>query len=296
MARLSLRQLEVFRAIMRSGTLTAAAAALGVSQPAATRLLRHAEDQLGMVLFERANGRLRATSEARALYPEVERIFGDLEYVERAAGDLRRLQTGRLRVAAIPSLAITVVARAVGRFVHAHPAVTISTSTILNYEVPELVRDRRADIGLAFAPIADHELEIEEICRVRVVAALPPAHPLAELDVVTPADLAGMTLVSFSNALPIGHLIESAFQSAGIDQPMALEVGHSFVACAYVRAGAGVALVDSLAAGSGAFPDLVIRPVYPVLEIPAVLIRLGLQRQSMLASAFEDALRTSATS
>lgn len=279
---------------MRSGTLTGAATALGVSQPAATRLLRHAEDQLGMALFERANGRLRATSEARSLYREVERILGDLEYVERAAGDLRRLQVGRLRVAAIPSLAITTVAQALGRFVRAHPAVTISTATVLNYEVPEHVRDRRADIGLAFAPIADHELEIEEICRVPVVAVLPPGHSLAAREFVTPADLAGLPVVSFSTALPIGHLIETAFRDAGIDQPMAMEVGHSFVACAYVRAGAGVALVDGMAARSGAFPDLVVMPIVTELEIPAVLIRRGLQRQSMLASAFEHELRASA--
>jgi DNA-binding transcriptional LysR family regulator len=293
MGRLSLRQLEVFRAIMRSGSLTSAAAALGVTQPAATRLLRHAEDQLGMVLFERTHGRLRATDEARALYPEVERIFGDLDYVERAAEDLRRLQAGRLRIAAIPSLAITVVAKAVGQFVRDHPAVTISTATVLNFDVPELVLDRRADIGLAFAPIPDNDLEVDEICRVRIVAVLPPGHPLTSLSSVAPSDLAGATVVSFSTSLAIGQLIESAFRSAGIHQPMTLEVGNSFVACAYVRAGAGIALVDSLAVDSGAFPDLVSRPMSPILEMSAVLVRRGLQ-QSLLAAAFQDELRSSA--
>lgn len=92
------------------------------------------------------------------------------------------------------------------------------------------------------------------------------------------------------------HLIEDAFRSAGIDQAMTLEVGNSFVACAYVRAGPGVALVDSLAIDSGAFPDLVSIPVSSKLEISAVLVRRGLQRQSLLATAFEKELRASAQS
>jgi len=70
---MNLRQLEVFNAIMRFGSVTGAARELGVSQPAVSKILRHAEDQLGMRLFERLNGRLQPTMEAKAIQAEMER-------------------------------------------------------------------------------------------------------------------------------------------------------------------------------------------------------------------------------
>jgi len=276
---------------MRSGTMTAAAQSLGITQPAASRLLHHAEDQLGMLLFERANGGLQATPEAKALFPEVDRIFADIEYVQRVAEDLPRLRAGRLHIAAIPSMAITVVARALGTFVQKHPSVTISTSTVLNFEVPELVINRRADLGLAFMPIPAHGIDVEEIAQTQIVAVLPDGHPLLEKRVVTPPDLTGYPLISFSNSLPIGKWIEAAFRDFGINQPMAVEVGNSFVACAFARAGSGVALIDQLATESGAFADLHIRPVEPRLGISAVMVRPQEHRLSMLAEAFADELR-----
>ncbi len=62
------RQLEIFRAIMRNGSLSAAAVALNVSQPAVSKVLRHFESQIGYRLFERSGSRLVPTPEARLLY------------------------------------------------------------------------------------------------------------------------------------------------------------------------------------------------------------------------------------
>ncbi|WP_340524226.1 LysR family transcriptional regulator, partial [Cupriavidus necator] len=68
-----LRQIEVFRAVMLTGTVSEAARLLHVSQPVVTRVLQHAEASLGFRLFERVRGRLQATPEANALYGDVER-------------------------------------------------------------------------------------------------------------------------------------------------------------------------------------------------------------------------------
>jgi molybdate transport repressor ModE-like protein len=73
------RHLEIFRAIMRHGSLTAAAEALHVSQPAVSKMLRHFESVIGYKLFERISGRLAATPEARLLYRDADRIFREIE-------------------------------------------------------------------------------------------------------------------------------------------------------------------------------------------------------------------------
>lgn len=63
------RQLEIFTAVMRAGTVTGAARLLNISQPALSQTLMHAEDELGFALFERVKGRLRPTPEAVELSP-----------------------------------------------------------------------------------------------------------------------------------------------------------------------------------------------------------------------------------
>ena len=284
--KLSLRQLEVFSAIMRTGTMTAASKMLAISQPAASRLLRHAEEQLGAALFERRKGRLHPTVAAQVLFPEVDRIFGDLDYVQKIAGDLRNLRPDRLHIAAISSLTGTLVARAAGPFIAANPGVNLSTSNLLNFQVPELVRDGRVDFGLAFRPVGEFDLHVEEILRTRIVAVLPRDHRLCKRECLSVNDLATCRIISFSSSLPIGQGIEDAFRARDIEQPISVEVTHSFVACAFVLAGCGVALVDGLALAGGAYPQLTSRPVEPLLEISAVLLTPAKQRLSRIAGAF----------
>lgn len=291
MNRLSLRQLEIFRAVMRTGSLTAASSALGVSQPAASRLLRHAEDRLGVPLFERRGNGLLPTHEAKALYPDIDRLLGDLDYVERAAEDLRRLKAGRLRIVAIPSLALTIVAEAAGRFRAKHPSVSLEIEAVLNFEVPEVVANRRADIGLAFMPLRADLLEVEPLTSTAVVVTMRPDHPLAGRSELTVEDLAGEALISFSKTLPIGALIATAFDAAGVTQQVAIEVGHSFLARALVMAGAGIAIVDGLDEPGGLFTGLATVPLVPDTYMTAVLLTPHDQQLSLAASAFCEVLR-----
>ena len=85
-----LRHIEVFRAVMLTGSASAAARLLSVSQPVVSRVLQHAELGLGFALFERARGRLLPTAEARALFAQVQRAWGEIERVEALAANLRR--------------------------------------------------------------------------------------------------------------------------------------------------------------------------------------------------------------
>lgn len=291
MKRLSLRQLEVFRAIMRTGSLTAASNGLGISQPAASRLLGHAERQLGLTLFDRSNNRLRPTPEARVLYPDVDRLLADLDYVERMADDLQRLKTGRLRIATITSLALTVVAEAVASFSKAFPSVSVQVETALNFDVPDIVLNRGVDFGLAFLPLPTDELWVEEIRRTDIVAVVPRDHPLARRDILTTPELRDEPLISFKRALPIGAYVANAFEAAGVSPPISIEVGHSFLACSLVRAGAGIALVDSLAEDSVMFPELRFIPVKPAIPISAVLLAAENRTPSLVADAFRGILR-----
>src|SRR3546814_11398912 len=94
---MKLRELEIFYAIMRGGSVTEAGRRLGISQPAVSAALKHSEDQLGMQLFRREHGRLEPTPEAMDLYPEVEALFQKFHSIRRSAAGPRGIHSGLLK-------------------------------------------------------------------------------------------------------------------------------------------------------------------------------------------------------
>src|SRR5207248_2605933 len=104
MARINSRQVEAFRAMMLTGSVTDAAKLMAVTQPAVSRLLRDFQALLKMELFERRGSGLVPTASATALYMEVERSFVGLERITAAAEEIRSRRTGMLRIAAMPAL------------------------------------------------------------------------------------------------------------------------------------------------------------------------------------------------
>ena len=296
MTQLSFRQLQVIRAVVRDKTLTEAARTLNVSQPAISRVLKHAEDQLGIALFHRKGGRLIPTSEVRSLVPDIEKVFTNLDYIQRAAGDIARLRRGRVRIAAIPSIATTLLARSVGDFVVNKPDISISVQTLLNQEVVDWVVDRQVDFGIAFLPPEHEEVVREEIHRTRLVAVMLDTHPYAQKSSITIEDLHKESFISFSRMLPIGQLIDEQFQNAGVARRISVEIGVSFIACVMAQNGAGIALIDHLVVESGIFPNLKVLPFEPSIDIPVYLLYPNEQPPSILASAFIEQIKKSIAS
>lgn len=116
MARINSRQVEAFRAMMLTGSVTEAAKLMAVTQPAVSRLLRDFQALLKTELFERRGTGLVPTAAATALYTEVERSFVGLERITAAAEEIRGRRTGSLRIAALPALSNGYLPRLAGHF------------------------------------------------------------------------------------------------------------------------------------------------------------------------------------
>src|SRR6266700_5404265 len=116
MGRINSRQVEAFRAMMLTGSVTESAKLMAVTQPAVSRLLRDFRVLLKMELFERRGSGLVPTASATALYMEVERSFVGLDRIATAAEEIRGRRTGTLRIAALPALSNGYLPRLAGRF------------------------------------------------------------------------------------------------------------------------------------------------------------------------------------
>lgn len=287
----NLRHLEVFHAIMSSASLTEAARRLNVSQPAVSTMLKHMEAQLGLKLFERVAGRLHATPEADILFGDVDGIFARIATLRRMTSSLRDGRTGSLAIAATPTLADTLLPRAIARFRESRPNVTLQVMSLPTTQVIDRVERREADFGLAYGLASSGGTETELIGHSRVACVMRAGHPLAALDTVTPADLAPYDVISPGPSTPIGELIVRCFQQAGQPLSLAVDVTISMTGCVLAYEGAGVALIDPAPLRIGVFPGLVARPFEPALEVALVLLFPRDRPRSRLARQFETILR-----
>ena len=283
---LKVRQLEMLRAVIETGSITDAAERLRISQPAVSKTVQQAEAQLGFTLFMRERGRLVPTAEARTLLPEIIRATAAVEAVQRLAEDLKGLRTGLVTLAAVPALGNSVIAQAIARFRTERPGVRVVLQILLNHEVVEAVADHRVDLGIVLMPADDTSTDSRALCAADLVCVVPEGHPLAALDAVGPAELAAYPLISFNRHQPIGALIEDAFRAASIRRSIAVEVTQSWTGCTLVMAGAGIAVIDGFAMLGASLPGVVVRPFHPCLRITARLLRARHRPPSRHAEAF----------
>lgn len=273
----NLRQIEVFRAIMVTGSISGAARLLSVSQPAISRLLAYTEDRLKMRLFERIKGRVQPTPEARRLFAEVEDVHRGVLRINDLAQELRRRGTGALHVVASPSIAQAIVPAAIHRFRRNYPDVFIEMEILTLRELVDRVGARRVDIGFAGMPVEDPTIETRRIAEGRLSVICRKEHPLAGSATVSLAMLRGEPVIGYNTQTPYGDLVARAIRESGVDLQFDTIVRFTPVACSLVQAGVGVAIADDFVVGPrSAYPDLVALPIDPPvpMHIDALWSRL----------------------
>jgi DNA-binding transcriptional LysR family regulator len=287
----NLRQIEVFRAVMVTGSISGAAQLLFVSQPAVSRLLSHTEARVGFPLFKRIRGRLHATPEAKKLFHEVEQVYAGVKRVNELARELRDYQEGILNLVASPSVGQMVLPMAMAEYRHKNPQVKLTFQYLGHTPLMERLLHRQADLALTILPLNHPNLEMEEIGSGRLVCICPYNHPLARRATLAVSDLLPFPLVSYDRTSPFGAMVEALFEASGETVRSAIEVGSPQNACALVQAGAGIALVDEFSARSWAASKFVVRPVADAPLLKATLVRLRTEPMSQIAQGFVEVLQ-----
>jgi DNA-binding transcriptional LysR family regulator len=288
------RHLEVFRAVMRNRSLTAAAESLHVSQPAVSKLLRHFEIQIGYTLFERLGGRLVPTAEAQLLYRDADRIFREIEVLKSLSDRIRDKQLGLLRVGASAPPTFALLPYATERFRQRNPGVQVVLQTLPAEAVDEHILLGDIDLGVSMRWSAEAQVRCESIGKTDVVALMRPDSPLAGRKIVKPADLVGQPLISYDARTPPGKKLEQAFREADVVPQVQIAVSLSIAALPLVQQGLGIALVDGLVPW-GNFGDLVVRPFQPGVVMEIVLSRSGLRPQTRYGREYARDLRAAVT-
>lgn len=289
---MNLRQMEVFYAIMVSGTVTGAAKMLNISQPSVTGVLRYTEDRLKFSLFQRVRGRLEPTPEAHVLFGQIEHVFDRVDIVKRTVESLRETRSGTLHVVAIPALGTTLLPSAVGAFLATRKDASIRFQMYSRREVMELVATGAADLGFGFLTPARPNFRVEAITRRDLICIVPKGHPLAALEAVSAADIAPYPVVSYTSSQGLAPIINGIFSEARLNFQPAIEVGLVINAWAMVNTGAGIAIVDPYSGLFSMFPEVIAKPFAPATSITLEAIRSEQRPSSLLAEAFLSEFRS----
>ncbi len=284
-AHMNLRQIEAFRAVIDTGTVSRAAERLSISQPAVTKLLQHLERTIGLALFDRRQGRLSPTAEGMMLYDEVERVFRGLDDLARFTEEIRTLQHGALRICAMPALSIGFIQDLVARFVETRPDVRVSIQTRTSPKLVEWLVSGQLDVGFTSHPTNHPEVTSEPLCRAELVCILPRDHRLTSKSVVHAGDLAGEQFISFGPGSPYRHQLDDIFKRLGVETRHLYEAPRAPAVCAMVARGMGVAVVHPHYLG--AFENLVaVRPFRPGIVVDISMVLPRYRRQPLIAQAF----------
>lgn len=288
---MNLRQMEVFHAIMVTGSITGAARLLNVTQPAVSTVLKHCESQLKMNLFVRVGGRLQPTAEAEAVFPEVASIFGRLDAVSRLTQDLVGGRLGTLSIAAAFPIANGYLARAVATFVSDRPNLRATLQSLTSPQVLDRVINREVELGIAHEPIISSAVETKVLVKTGIACVVPSEHPLAAHDEVGIRELAAYPLITYLPHIQWRPFIDRAFSEAGFAPKISVQVSLSITGILLARAGAGVALAEPLVVSSMNLPGLAVRPLKPRIEAKTFILRLKSAPQTPAVREFVDHLK-----
>jgi DNA-binding transcriptional LysR family regulator len=260
--------LRIVRALVEHGSITAAAGALGFSQPAVSQHLRRAEARIGMPLIARSGRGVRLTEAGRVLARHARTITTALDAAAGELAELSGLRAGRVRLAAFPTASSTLVPQVLRSLQAKHAGISIGYLEAEPPEAVEAVRSQQADLAITFGypgdrvdPHADgaRGLVVIPLWRDEMMLALPAGHPAAASETT---DLGGLSRENWIAGCPRcrGHLLQLA-EASGFTPRIGYETDNFTAVLGMVSAGLGVALIPSLAlAVSTLPPDVVIRP------------------------------------
>ena len=265
-----IKHVEVFNAIMLTGTVSGAARLLHVTQPAVTQTLQHAELQLGYALFTRQRNRLVPTREAQALYPEVQRLVSQLESVRRLAGALRGGQQAALRILVVPSLAVHALPQALALFRKRHPSLPVAIRTLHSPEIAQAIALQEGDVGIVFGHSPHPVVQQVPVAQGRMVCVSPatPGRSGDRRSTVELAEVLRSGFIRIDERDPIGAMLAEQCAREGIAPEGGITVQTHHIAMTLAAQGFGPALIDSFTAAA-ADASLQVRTLVP--EVPVVI-------------------------
>ncbi|WP_413752141.1 LysR family transcriptional regulator [Streptomyces sp. R-74717] len=300
---LDVRRMQVLRAVVSSGSVTAAAAHLGYTPSAVSQQVAALEKEAGIALLERVGRGVRPTAAGRLLTEHAAIISKNVAEAETALAELRAGRTGLLAIRYFATAGASMVAPAVTRFRKEHPGVRIDLKLIEPEDPLPEVEQGRADLAIMVRSRDGRPgdgIRLVHLLDDSYAAVLPAGHPLAAKQVLDLAELAHEPWVGSEPPGPCLDPVIDACAAAGFTPDFVVQSEDYATAQGFVAAGLGIGLIPLMGLGNR-HPAVVVREVQnpkPVRAIHAAVREVSLAQPALrgLLDALTDAAAASADS
>jgi len=287
-----LRHIEVFHAVYSCGSITRASEVLNVSQPSVSKVLAHAEQQLGYKLFDRVRGKLIPTPEADRLFVHVTEVNDSVDRLRQVASRLRSVEMGTIRIAATTAFGIDFLPGAIASYRELHGDTMFCIETLKHEELAGALLESRIDLALAFDPDNMPGIRGELLGQGRFVVLVPPGMDLEGDGPLRLDDLAGLPFIRLDNQGPLDRLLNAHIESSDIKLNTMAVAGSYQLAKALVSHGFGVSIADEVTARSRGYEKVRVRELKPALEFRISALHVDREPISLIARHFVDHLKT----
>ncbi|MEM8541880.1 MAG: LysR family transcriptional regulator [Pseudomonadota bacterium] len=243
-SRIQLRHLQAYRAIMTTGSITAATSSVNLSQPAISRLLSVLEKELDLKLFYRRGRRLVPTVEGQSFFRRIEGTLSGIDEIPSIANDVKINNYGRLRICGIGPLVFSnYLPNAVATFRERFPDAQITMDMRRREDIDEWVASRQADIGFTLMPIESRSVAWRKIITVSALAIFPKGHHLEARECVELAELGNEVTVLPKQNVRLRQYADAVLgDKGGIN--VDIETSTAVTSCHLVASKVGVGISD----------------------------------------------------
>lgn len=290
---MNLRQLEAFRATMRCGSITEAAAMMHISQPSVSRLIADLERAIGFALFVRSGRGLSPTVEGRKFHQGVEGMFVGIDRLQELADAIRTSNAVEINVGTIQSIAAVELPKAVAELLRRRPEISFMIQSRNTPAILDAVQMHQLDLGIVGRAPPYEGVDVLYQIAAPYVCLIPEGHELADLS--GPVDLEEVAeheeFVTFGGAFPESMMSMDTALAEALRRGSRLSATNLPVTGGLVRETGLLAICDPFTAEQTVMMGgVVFRPVLQDLKYHISLIAPGRDRLSRQALEFVDVL------
>lgn len=242
---MELRQLEYFMAVCKTLHFTRAAEALHISQPSLSQQIQKLEIEVGMPLFDRIGKRIALTEAGHILLDHCQRVFHEIEQAQAAIRDLNGLERGNLTVGSLLTCVNYLLPSAILKFKELYPNINLSVFGLKAKDIQKRLHENELDLGIAFLPIIDNDLESIPLFTEELSLAVPVDHPFSSRQAIDMRELDDVQTILLPESYFLRQLIDSYCLDIGLTLQPTLEMTTMESLTQMVTKGVGITILPS---------------------------------------------------
>lgn len=253
---MTLRQIEVIRAIMVTGSIAGAARLLNVSSPGISRLIKYTEKSLGIRFFQRQNGRYFPTPEAQSIFEQINSVYKKVDDLTFILSSVGRGGLSELRIGSVPSISQVMVPRAIERVRQRYPDLRMDINILkIEEAIDYLLLGKGECVAMSYR-FEHSSIEFEPLASGELFCIVAEGHPLASRQDITAAEMTRYPLIGIDPNDPYGRIMADIFARQALSYDIPIKARFGTTVCSLVKANLGIAVIDQFTVAHGSVPGI----------------------------------------